>query len=55
MIECLEDADGQVRESAKTNIIELFRYVRSRLIVVSILMPDAVLRVMLPRPISRNS
>ena len=25
MIECLEDADGQVREAAKTNIIELFR------------------------------
>jgi CLIP-associating protein 1/2 len=24
MIECLEDADGQVREAAKTNIIELF-------------------------------
>lgn len=26
MIECLEDADGQVREAAKVTIIELFRY-----------------------------
>jgi len=25
MVECLEDADGGVREAAKTNLIDLFR------------------------------
>jgi hypothetical protein len=39
-MELLEDADGTVRDAAKTTVIELFRYV---LYLIALLSPAAVI------------
>lgn len=51
LMELLEDADGMVRDTAKSTVIELFRYVADLLWRARVLIKISGMHQMLPSPI----